>query len=393
MLHDFESWERILPACPIAPSDALRLYDQLIQDTSAAWEKANLKLASGSFRGAKSTLLPDALISYWQYRTSRHLTHKLAKPETVPEICSLYRYARLLDKYMYLSKSPDVRSQHTLFGCLATSSGAEPFACIADYVLQSAKLEYVEFPNMDIYRAEEIQYINQNIYSPLLVLSCIFRQIAFLFNDDELTESQNDFLQRLVVNEELCRSIGSANNQAEPLVRQLAKLLNEAIESCSIQQMLPLCSLPNHRLVNIGNGSGDLQREYTLDKHLEHIHINWFNLQEVRVHLQLTEPHRNQAPAEPAPLPTETKQSEGEKPNTDVGTESILPALLSASDIANRIKRKPKSVSSFLSRLAEKKRDCRIVTESKRKNEAAYMYRTAEVWPALEKWMKDDTAS
>lgn len=53
-------------------------------------------------------------------------------------------------------------------------------------------------------------------------------------------------------------------------------------------------------------------------------------------------------PAQSAPA-SEAKQDEGEKP----GASSILPALLSASDLATRVQRNRKSVTSFLSRFAE----------------------------------------
>lgn len=89
-----------------------------------------------------------------------------------------------------------------------------------------------------------------------------------------------------------------------------------------------------------------------------------------------------------AATPTGTQQGEGEKPKPDATTEAIPPALLSASDIAARINRKRESVTSFLTRFAEKFPDCRVENPSKRKNEPGYLYRTADVWPALEKWMK-----
>ena len=88
--------------------------------------------------------------------------------------------------------------------------------------------------------------------------------------------------------------------------------------------------------------------------------------------------------AVPAIKPTGANQSEGGAP-----TETLLPLMLSASDIAKRIKQNSKSVSSFLTRFADKNRDCRIENPTKRKNEPKYLYRTTEVWPALEKWLKD----
>ena len=72
-----------------------------------------------------------------------------------------------------------------------------------------------------------------------------------------------------------------------------------------------------------------------------------------------------------------------------VGNYAILPTLLSASDIAKFIKRNPKSVTSFLTRFAEKYPGCRAELEVKRVNEPQYLYRTAEVWPAIQEWLKD----
>lgn len=71
--------------------------------------------------------------------------------------------------------------------------------------------------------------------------------------------------------------------------------------------------------------------------------------------------------------------------------ESPVPET-AASDIAKRINRNPKSVASFLSRFAEKNPDCRVETDSKRNNEPGYLYRTSDVWPALENWLKGDTS-
>ena len=65
-------------------------------------------------------------------------------------------------------------------------------------------------------------------------------------------------------------------------------------------------------------------------------------------------------------------------------TDTILPVLICASDIAKHIRQNVKSVTSFLTRFAEKKPDCRVANDSKRKNEPAYLYRTADVWPALQ---------
>jgi hypothetical protein len=68
----------------------------------------------------------------------------------------------------------------------------------------------------------------------------------------------------------------------------------------------------------------------------------------------------------------------------------ILPTMLASSDIARRIKRNPKTVSSFLTRYAAKHGDCRIENSSKRKNDSVYFYRTDEVWPAIQEWLSDN---
>lgn len=66
-------------------------------------------------------------------------------------------------------------------------------------------------------------------------------------------------------------------------------------------------------------------------------------------------------------------------------------ALLAAPDIARHIGRNPKTVESLLRRYAEKHPDCRMETQSKRKNEPGFLYRTAEVWPVIDNWMKART--
>jgi hypothetical protein len=98
----------------------------------------------------------------------------------------------------------------------------------------------------------------------------------------------------------------------------------------------------------------------------------------------------------PAPVDTRaettpavrTERVEGGTLPADSNT--ILPVMLSASDIAVKIGRKRESVTSFLTRFAGKKPDCRVAVKSKRKNEPSWLYRTADVWPALEQWMEDN---
>lgn len=87
------------------------------------------------------------------------------------------------------------------------------------------------------------------------------------------------------------------------------------------------------------------------------------------------------------------EKAKGADESEDSQPPDLLPAQLSAPDIATRLKRNPKSVSSFLTRLAGKRPDCRIEVENRRRNEPQYLYRTADVWPLLEKWTKDEPKS
>lgn len=79
---------------------------------------------------------------------------------------------------------------------------------------------------------------------------------------------------------------------------------------------------------------------------------------------------------------------EAAKPE-DGEAEGILAFALSVAEIAERIGRNEKSVGSFLGRLAKKQPDCRIEIPNRRVREPEYLYRTADVWPAIEKWLKD----
>ena len=57
--------------------------------------------------------------------------------------------------------------------------------------------------------------------------------------------------------------------------------------------------------------------------------------------------------------------------------------LLNPGSLASHIGVNSKTVSSFLTRHAEKFKDCRIAVESKKPNEPAYLYRTTDVLPFL----------
>jgi hypothetical protein len=120
--------------------------------------------------------------------------------------------------------------------------------------------------------------------------------------------------------------------------------------------------------------------------------------QSQRVALKLlARPILNAPPApdlEIQPPRNETKPKEGEPSKPDANadtTATLLPSLLSAPDIAKWIKRKRSSVTSFLTRFAREYPDCRVEVEAKKPNEPAYLYRTADVWPALKKWMESNT--
>jgi hypothetical protein len=94
----------------------------------------------------------------------------------------------------------------------------------------------------------------------------------------------------------------------------------------------------------------------------------------------------------PTAEPISPKTVGGEKSEGGTLADSLLPAMLSASDIAKLIKRNPKSVSTFLTRYAKKHRDCRREIPTRRQNEPGFLYRTGDVWPALEQWMRENMA-
>jgi hypothetical protein len=60
-----------------------------------------------------------------------------------------------------------------------------------------------------------------------------------------------------------------------------------------------------------------------------------------------------------------------------------LVQFLSAPDLARLLDQPVPRVETFLRRFREDHRDCFVETGNPRKNEARYLYRTAEVWPAL----------
>lgn len=60
-----------------------------------------------------------------------------------------------------------------------------------------------------------------------------------------------------------------------------------------------------------------------------------------------------------------------------------LPALLSAADLSDRLQQPRSRVESFLRRFRKSHRDCYTEADSPRRNEPRYLYRVADVWPAL----------
>jgi hypothetical protein len=63
---------------------------------------------------------------------------------------------------------------------------------------------------------------------------------------------------------------------------------------------------------------------------------------------------------------------------------STVPPLLSAADLANQLGQPIPRVESFLRRFREDSPDCAIEIDNPRPREPRYLYRTKEVWPALQ---------
>lgn len=81
-------------------------------------------------------------------------------------------------------------------------------------------------------------------------------------------------------------------------------------------------------------------------------------------------------------------KADPERPTHEDRPNTVLPTVMSASDLAVHVGRNVKSVSSFLSRLADKLPDCRLEVNDRRRNEPAYLYRTDVVWPAIKRWLE-----
>jgi hypothetical protein len=66
-----------------------------------------------------------------------------------------------------------------------------------------------------------------------------------------------------------------------------------------------------------------------------------------------------------------------------------MPIFAGAAELARRLGQRTDRVESFLRRLREQFPDCYINTEQPRVNEPRYLYRTADVWPLLERKQND----
>jgi hypothetical protein len=85
----------------------------------------------------------------------------------------------------------------------------------------------------------------------------------------------------------------------------------------------------------------------------------------------------SQSPTPPRRLPVNSETPTNAK-------EDLLPALLSAADLARCVGQPVDRVETFLRRFRAKHIDCFIEVDSPKKNEAQYLYRTEDVLPALE---------
>jgi hypothetical protein len=73
-----------------------------------------------------------------------------------------------------------------------------------------------------------------------------------------------------------------------------------------------------------------------------------------------------------------------------VDDEVAWPVMLSAPDLARRLRLSDDRVESALRRFRKKHPDCCEEVENPRKNQPRYLYRTADVLPILERRVKDD---
>jgi hypothetical protein len=104
--------------------------------------------------------------------------------------------------------------------------------------------------------------------------------------------------------------------------------------------------------------------------------MNEFAAQRSEFHQELQAVRRILAAQSNAPLP-DTNRTARE-------TTGELPTVLSAADLARALEQPGSRVESFLRRFREDHPDSFTEVDNPRKNEPRYLYRTADVWPALQ---------
>lgn len=77
----------------------------------------------------------------------------------------------------------------------------------------------------------------------------------------------------------------------------------------------------------------------------------------------------------------------GPRPPTAPAPVAPLPALMAASDLADRLGRPLAAVETFLRRFRATSEGCFVEVDTGVQNEPKYLYRTAVVWPALQGWV------
>src|SRR5262249_38933955 len=105
-------------------------------------------------------------------------------------------------------------------------------------------------------------------------------------------------------------------------------------------------------------------------------------LLEVVADLRAAAARREAPPPSPALPPPVRLQALPEADTADLPT--ILPALLSAPDLARAIQQPESRVESFLRRHRKTRKDCFVKIPARRRTEPQYLYRTSDVWPAIQ---------
>jgi hypothetical protein len=105
-------------------------------------------------------------------------------------------------------------------------------------------------------------------------------------------------------------------------------------------------------------------------------------LREVVADLRAAAARREAPPPSPALPPTNRLQALPAADTADLPT--TLPALLSAPDLARVIQQPESRVDTFLRRFRKTRKDCFVRIPARRRNEPQCLYRTSDVWPALQ---------